>query len=352
MPQENNNFSNNNEFEEENLSALENNDTADTISFDDSNAEQELLESDYPDEHSTPDNEIKKKKPKSFSFKSLAISIIVAIVAAIMLTYSICSSIYKSMYAQAYLDANINSSALGGYSEFDIIAGIINANSYNELNNDEMLTAAIKAYIENSGDLYAAYYTAEELKELEDSNQGKMIGVGISVINESITYNGQKIFVLNVVNVVENSPAAKAGMKIGDLISAVEINGKMQSISDTGFDVALSGIKGAEGTSVKLTVLRKNDNTFTENIFEPVRQELKTTSVYSRIYTKNPEIGIIRISTFDNTTPSQLDTAIESLKAQQCKKFVIDLRNNTGGALGSFEKVASFFLKKDQTLCK
>ena len=340
MPEENNNIPNNDEIDTSSDSNV--------LSFEDSkNNEDDNTDNEYPKETDTC-----KKKRKGISVKTLVVSIIAAIVAAVMLTYSICASIYKSMYAKAYVDAytNANQSVnTNSFSEIDIIAEIMNSFSYQKLDQDEMMDAAIKAYIEKSGDIYATYYTHEELQESENESQGKMTGIGVNVINDTVTYNGKTLLVLNIVNVMNNSPALEVGIKAGDLIHEIEIDGKMQSITDINFTEAYAAMKGAAGSVAKISILRKSGDSFEEKTFEAKRREVLTTSVYERVYTKDSKIGVIRISTFDDTTPSQFDEAIKTLKSKGCTKFVIDLRNNPGGSLDSMEKILSFFLEKGQT---
>ena len=341
MPDKNNNMSNDNMFEEQNRDET-------TISFDDSTLEQQNLDNGYPDDIS--DDENTNTKRKRISIKTLVVSIIVAVVAAIMLTYSICSSIYQSLCAQAYVDANkIASQNMNSYSELDVIAQIMGSLSYDKLNHDEMMTAAIKAYVEQSGDIYASYYTEEELKAAQNQSQGKSVGIGISIINDDLDYQNKTLLVIKIVSIIEGSPAFEKGIKTGDLIWAIEINGEKQYISNIGFTEAYNAIKGEAGTEVKIYILRKSNESYEEIPFAVTRRELTTVTVYPRVYTKNPEVGIIRISDFDDTTPSQFENAIESLSANGCKKFVLDLRNNTGGALDSMEKLLSFFLKKGKT---
>lgn len=342
MPDKNDNISNDIEFEEQN-----NDET--TISFDDSELERSTSYNGYPEDNSS-DNEPDSKKPKRISIKTLVVSIIAAVVAAIMLTYSICSSLYQSMCAKAYVDANkIASQNQNSYSELDLIAQIMNSLSYDELNHDEMMTAAIKAYVEQSGDVYASYYSEEELKAAQKQSQEASVGIGISIIDDELTYKDKLFIVIKIVDVIEGSPAFEKGIKTGDLIWAIEINGEKQYISNIGSEKAYAAMKGAVGTEAKFYVLRKNGESYEEIPFSITRREITSVTVYPRVYTKNSEIGIIRISDFNDTTPSQFENAVESLKAKGCKKFVLDLRYNTGGALDSMEKLLSFFLEKGKT---
>lgn len=313
----------------------------DVIYFD--NSETDAKRGDeYYEEQEAP------KKQKRVSLKALIISLIAVVVATVMLTYSICSSIYKSMYAKAYADANSVANLNGGTTEIDLVAAILNSFGYDNKNFDDekMMNAAIDAYIAASGDLYAEYYTKEELEAFQDESAGKLTGIGINIINDTLTLDGEELLVLNIVNVMDDSPALEAGIKAGDLIFEIEIDGAMRSITEIGFNETLSKMTGPAGSTAKISVLRRSGEAYEKLTFSAVRREVITTSVYTRVYSLDSSIGIIRISTFDDTTPDQFDKAISSLRAQNCNKFVIDLRYNPGGALDSTEKLLSFFLNK------
>ena len=355
MSDENNNFLNDDQSNEENKTASFTTDNAnnesDVVSFDDSTVSESAEGYDY-----RPPNENEKKKKRNISWKTLAVSIITVGVAACMLTYWICGSIYQSMYAQAYVDANINKINGAYFSKMDTLSQIVEFYSYTELNQDEMMDAAMKAYIEASGDVYAAYYTKEELEEIYSNagteDEGKMTGIGINIINDIIDYNGGKLFVLRISNVMKDSPALEVGILSGDLIFEVEIDGEMKRINDIGFEEAVEKMAGVAGSKAKISVLRRNGESYEVKTFEAIRREVITTSVYERVYTKNPEIGILRITSFDTTTPSQFEAAIKALKAQGCNKFVFDLRDNYSVSFESVEKMLSFFLNNNDTFLR
>ena len=338
MSDENNNFLNDDQTDNRREP------TSETVSFDDSVTDYSAEGYNY---HSKESKEGRNKK-RHVTWKTLAISIITVMVATLMLTYWICSSVYQSMYAQAYVDANKNTVINNAnFSKLDLLSQIVNAYSYEDLNHDEMMEAAMKSYIESSGDVYATYYTKEELQAATSGSSetdGKMTGIGINIINDIINYNGEDLFVIRIVNVMKDSPAREVGIKSGDLIYAVEINGEMKLVDDVGFSVAIEKMAGAAGTKAKLSILRKSGDSYEKKTFEAVRREVITTSVIEKVYSKNSEIGVIWISTFDNNTPAQFENAIESLKTLGCKKFVIDLRDNSSDSFASVEKMLSYFL--------
>ena len=144
-----------------------------------------------------------KTKGKRISVKAFVISLIAITVAAVMLTYSIASSIFKAKLAAAYYDSEQNSFNNGvvsstGVSELDVIAEIINSSYYGETDPDELMNAAIDAYVKQTGDVFAAYYTKEELEARNEEDLGKMTGVGVNIINSTLTYQGSDVSVLKM----------------------------------------------------------------------------------------------------------------------------------------------------------
>ena len=312
------------------------------------------------DLHEDPQN---KKPKKSISIKSFVIAAIAIVLATVMLTYSICNSIFQSMYAQAYVDAyniangnengseNSNNSTYSSLAiaEFDLISQIISNLEYHEIDKDKMMTAAIRAYIEQTGDKYAEYYTEEELEALNNDSTGKMVGVGVTIINDVLTYNGVEEWGLTTVRIIKNSPAEEKGLQIGDFLYRIYIDDKIYNVKDVGYDEALNLLLGEVGTTVKFEVLRKNGDSYKSIIFEATRKELITESVYYHIATDldpSGKIGVVAIEEFDYTTPTQFTNAIDTLKSQGCDKFVIDVRNNLGGYEDSIHAVLSYFLNE------
>ena len=329
-------------------SSAENKD-ADTLYFTDESQDEQ-------NKNNNSNDDVKPKKEKrKISVKAFVISLIAVLVASVMLTYSICSSIYQSLYAKAYVDANKNSFVNGnvtstGIDELDIIAKIINDNYYGDVNREALMEAAIQAYVKQTGDVYAAYYTPAELKAQQQEDVGNSVGVGINIINTTIIYQGVETKVLKVVNVTKDSPAEKAGIKIGDYVYAAVINGEEQLVNTLGYDETLNKLLGEEGSTASFIVFRGTAEPFERIPFDIVREKIITQSVYYRIpeinENKDGKIGVIKITKFDYTTPTQFCEAIEALKANGCDKFVIDVRNNPGGYQSSIGAVLSYFLNE------
>ena len=296
-----------------------------------------------------------KKEKRHISIKTLIISLIAVAVASVMVTYSICSALYQSLYAQAYVDANKNSYlngnvTTGGVSELDIIADLINAVYYGDADSDKLMQAAIEEYIRQTGDVYASYYTQEELEAMMKEDLGKSVGIGVNIINSTVNYNGTEIAALKIFNVSKDSPAQKNGVKIGDYVYAVVIDGQTLTVDSLGYDEALNKLRGEEGTAASFLSLRMEEDTLKEYSFSIVREAFVSNSVYWRIpnisENTDKKIGVVKITDFNYTTPVQFSAAIDDLKSQGCEKFIFDVRYNLGGYEKSIGAVLSYFLNE------
>lgn len=217
--------------------------------------------------------------------------------------------------------------------------------AYYDYDENKMITAALKAYVAALDDDYAAYYTYSEYLELISEGNGELHGIGIQVVANTVDISGTTYNVYQIVNVFKDSPAIEAGLMPGDLVYAVMVDGTLQTINYLGYDNVLNHVRGEDGTTATLSVFRKIDGEYESVTFsDVVRRKVISYSVTGKISETDPTVGIIKISSFDNTTADQLIEAIESLKAASVEKFVFDLRNNPGGYVNSVCRVLSFFL--------
>ena len=312
---------------------------------------QETVEPPYQVEFAEAGAEIPpKKKERRISLSAFLVSCVALVLAAVMTTYTCCSLAYQKKLADAQLSHTVTGSQR--YYPFELFDAILETYSFRELDEDAMLDEALKAYVAATGDPYAAYYTAEEYMALMDTTAGKSEGVGINIINTTVTVSGVDYKVFRVINVMKDSPAAESGVKLGDMIWAVGVGENVESLNSLGYDVALKKLQGPAGTQAEFTVLRIKGEGFEQIPFSIVRRAVTTTSVYSHQSTVDPKVGIVKIVQFDLTTPVQFSQAVDDLRGQGCDRFVFDVRYNPGGDLASIEAVLSYFLSEGDALIR
>jgi carboxyl-terminal processing protease len=192
----------------------------------------------------------------------------------------------------------------------------------------ELIYGAIKGMVQ-SLDPHSSFMTKEEHQELLIETKGSFTGVGIEI---TVRDN-----VLTVVSPIEGTPAYEAGIKAGDQI--IGINDK--PTNDMTLTDAVKNIRGPKGSKVKLTVRRKGAEKPLE--FSITRDVIPLKSV--RNYLLTPDIGYIRISSFQSKTDEDLASALEKIESgRELKGLILDIRNNPGGLLTQAIKVSDLFL--------
>ena len=186
-----------------------------------------------------------------------------------------------------------------------------------EEDSDALQDGILKGYVDGLDDVYSVYYDEEETKALQESTSGEYSGVG-AVLTEDATTG-----VVTIVEVYEDSPAEKAGLKAEDILY------KVDDTEVTGMDLSkvVSYIKGDEGTDVTLTVIRGDQSDEIELIATRAKVEAHTVS-YKML---EDNIGYIKVTEFDTVTSEQYTAALDDLESQGMERLIVDLRNNPGG---------------------
>jgi carboxyl-terminal processing protease len=201
----------------------------------------------------------------------------------------------------------------------------------NPVDDHQLLQAAIRGMV-SSLDPYSAYLDGDEYDEVKISSSGQYSGVGIEVSMED-----EEVV---VVSPLEGSPAAQAGIRSGDIIVTIDgVPVNPTSLADT-----IGRMRGKEGTSVKIGVLREGSPEPLQFTLKRSRVELR--SVKSELL--EPGMGYVRISQFSETTGDDLDAALKDLRKRNgaaLKGLVLDLRNNPGGVLEAAVSVSDTFLE-------
>lgn len=199
-----------------------------------------------------------------------------------------------------------------------------------KISDQELIEAAIRGMISDL-DAHSAFLDPQEFDEIRISTTGEYSGVGIEVALE----NG----VVKVVNPIEGTPAQKAGVLPGDTILAVDdVPVSVENLSDT-----IDRMRGKAGTPVKISIARADVKDPLE--FTLSRAAVQVHSVRDQLL--DGGVGYVRISHFSETTTSDLERSLASLKKKNgasLSGLVLDLRNNPGGVLEAAVGVSDVFL--------
>jgi len=219
------------------------------------------------------------------------------------------------------------------YEKIDIFGEVlekIKKDYVDDVNQSEMMDSAINGVLQ-SLDPYSAYMSPELFKEMQTDTRGEFGGLGIEI--------GMEAGVVKVISPIDDTPAAKAGIKAGDYIVKI---GKDQ-VQGKSLMEAVKLMRGPVGTSIDLTIRRKNVKKPLE--FKITRKIIEIKSVNSEILGKNKDLGYIRLKSFNENTDKQfLDIVKKFEKNSKIEGYILDLRNNPGGLLTQAISITDFFL--------
>lgn len=297
------------------------------------------------------------KQPHRIQLTTAIGTAVTAVVLAVLLTFSLTAKYYvkqpviaaKSDTGETQTDTDgsvVRDPVAAMTEELATIDRLFRSLTVYELDNQALLTAVLKAYVEETGDRYAEYFTADEYTAQRDEQNGKLCGIGISIIEGTVEASGDSYQAIQVVNVYADSPAEEAGVHPGDFIIAIGEGDARVTVKDIGYTNALGLLKGDEGSEAVFTVLRDGE----EILLRATRRVIEVKSVLHHVYADDPSVGIVRLTGFDSPTAAQFKAAMDDLISQGCTAFVLDLRNNPGGLLTSVEDVATYFLQANDVL--
>ena len=304
-----------------------------------------------------------EKQKKALRIKYILITVIVAVIVAVA------ASEFTLYYYSSILKLDKKEASENSEENIDVIAKTLKSFStvidqyyIGEIDQQKVLDETIKGYVNGLDDEYSQYMTTSEWNEFQADALGNYVGIGIYM---SVDKNNNVV----VVSPIKDTPAEKAGLQTGDIIAYVND----ESVLGIDSDIVSSKIKGEEGSTVKLEILRgtetKSFELKRESIkvnpvegtkvkitvlrenkyidFEIERKAIKVYHVESEMLQNN--IGYISLLTFDEGCANELKSAYESLKSQGAQKIILDLRNNTGGLVDEALKILDMFLPKGAT---
>ncbi len=204
-----------------------------------------------------------------------------------------------------------------------------------EVEYETLTTTAIQGMLRTL-DPHSNYYDRKSFEEMRMEQRSQYYGIGASIQGR---YHG-----VYIIETFKDTPAAQAGLRYGDQITAVD--GK--STETWNSDQVRDNLRGELGTEVKVTVRRAG-------VAEPITVALERAAVdlpsISGSYIVKPGVGYVALSRgFHSTTSDELTSAISALKAQGMNSLVIDLRGNPGGFLDQAIRVADKFLQRGQVI--
>lgn len=221
------------------------------------------------------------------------------------------------------------------YKQFDLFSDAyekVRENYVRPVQDQELMSGAIEGMVA-SLDPHSSYMDPKAFADMQIQTKGEFGGVGIEVTMDD--------GLIKVISPIDDTPAAKAGLKTGDYIAS--ING--DSIQGLGLNEAIDKMRGPVGSKVTLTVLRQGEK-------KPMEVQLTRAVIHvdSVKWHKEGDVGYIRISAFNEETARGLEKAVRELKKQipQIKGYVVDLRNDPGGLLDQAIQVSDDFLTKGE----
>ena len=241
--------------------------------------------------------------------------------------------LFISFFYTTTVNSNTNNEEL--YKKIDLFAEVlekIRKEYVDEVNQSELIDNAINGALQ-SLDPYSAYMSPELFDSIQTDTKGEFGGLGIEV--------GMEAGVVKVITPIDDTPAAKAGVKAGDYIVKIDdtqVQGK--SLME-----AVKLMRGPVGSTIKLTIRRKGERKAINKIIK--REIIEIKSVQSKILKE--KVGYLRLKAFNDNSSKQL---VEKIKKIENKErpvgYILDLRNNPGGLLTQAIRVTDFFLDEGE----
>ena len=203
-----------------------------------------------------------------------------------------------------------------------------------DVDKEEEAIGMYKGLMDSLGDPYSVYYTEEELNDLLNDTAGIYYGIGAYVSLDS------DLNLPRISGVMPGTPAERAELQTDDIIFEVD----KESTQGMELDEVVSLIKGPEGTTVHLTLLRGAKREEIEVDVE--RSAVEVPTVNTELLGENENIGYLQITEFDDITPDQFAEGMAELRANNIQGIIIDLRSNPGGSLQAVCEIARQILPK------
>ena len=220
------------------------------------------------------------------------------------------------------------------YEKIDLFSEVlqtIKQEYVDEVDQAEVMDSAINGVLQ-SLDPYSAYMSPKSFEGMQTDTKGEFGGLGIEI--------GMESGVVKVISPIDDTPAAKAGIKAGDYI--VRINN--EQVQGKTLTEAVELMRGPVGSEITLTVRRRNERKALE--FKIKRAIIEVRSVEAKILGTKNEVGYLRLKSFNENSDEQLLKHIKKFeKDNKLNGYILDLRNNPGGLLTQAINITDFFLE-------
>lgn len=249
------------------------------------------------------------------------ISIIFGIIVGYILTYSRTSKI---------TDDSQLSEIISTYNS-------IKEDYYEDVSSDTLVNAAVEGMVDSLDDPYSSFMDSSTTTSFSESVDGYFGGIGATVMYDEDSELNE------IIELNEDGPADKAGLKVGDLI--VSVDGKsVKGICGTSLT---DKIRGEAGTKVKIKVKRNG----VKKVFTITRENIEVDSVESEVFKENnKKIGYLDVDVIASNTYKQFSKKLNKLEKKNIDALIIDLRDNPGGHLSQTKDILSLFFNKKTVL--
>ncbi len=261
----------------------------------------------------------------TFSLFEVLIIVLISILFGVILGYVI--TITKNPVMGVFGNPKLNE-VVRTYNE------IVN-DYYKDVDKNDLADAAIRGMINSLGDPYSNYMDQNTTDDFNEVVDGSFVGIGVSVLfKEHYNY---------IVEVNEDGPAKKAGLKVDDII--LKVDGK--DAYDLSGDNLTKLVRGKKGTKVKILVKRGEE----EKKITVIRDVIEIPCVKEKtIEYEDKKVGYMAFSTFATNSYVQFKKALNKLEKDNIDALIIDVRNNPGGHLLQTKQILSLFFKKKTVL--